>query len=82
MQHTDEPVANTNAVAGTGQTPDTTEQLEQRVHTLETQVDSLVLAVRALVEGLERTPGNETGDVGRSARSARLAHEILLSRGL
>ncbi|MEU5893702.1 hypothetical protein ABZ835_43865 [Streptomyces sp. NPDC047461] len=82
MRHTDESVVGGGGATRAEQAPDAAELLEQRVRILEKQVDTLVLAVRALVEGLERTPGNETGDGGHAVRGARLAHGILLSQGL
>ncbi|WP_405653275.1 hypothetical protein [Streptomyces sp. NBC_00019] len=82
MRHTDEPVVGSGGATRAEQAPGAAELLEQRVRILEDQVDTLGLAVRALIEGLERAPGNGTGDDGRAVRGARLAHGILLSRGL
>lgn len=45
-------------------------------------MDSLGLALRALARGLEDSPGDGVGNGERSARGARQAHDILLSRGL
>ncbi|MCX4853883.1 hypothetical protein OG426_53750 [Streptomyces canus] len=77
MPHIDESVVET-VTARAGQPP---QALEQRVRALEERVDTLALAVRALVEGLERAPGHAGGG-GRAAHGAGLAHNILLSRGL
>ncbi|MDO0911266.1 hypothetical protein QQM39_10490 [Streptomyces sp. DT2A-34] len=66
----------TTSADGTQETHDT---LEHRVRNLEQRVETLTAAVRALAEGLEPSPGNGAADGGRGAR---LAHEILLSRGL
>ncbi|WP_267889498.1 hypothetical protein [Streptomyces rimosus] len=44
-------------------------------------MDTLLPAVRALVEGLERSPV-QGADNGRAAYGARRAHELLLSRDL
>ncbi|MGW0822692.1 hypothetical protein [Streptomyces sp. NPDC002845] len=82
MQHADKAGTETGAIPRTEQAPGGVEQLEQRVRSLEKQMDTLVQAVRALTEGLERSPGNGAGDGDSSARGARLAHEILLSQGL
>jgi hypothetical protein len=51
------------------------------VRALEERVDTLTLAVQALVEGLERAPG-QAGGGGRAAHGAGLAHDILMSRRL
>jgi hypothetical protein len=54
---------------------------DERVGQLEEQVDSLVQAVHALIDGLERNPTQDPED-DRATRGARLAREILLTRGL
>jgi hypothetical protein len=54
---------------------------DERIEQLEGQVDALVQAVHALVDGLERDPVVHTED-DRAARGARLARELLLARGL
>jgi hypothetical protein len=76
MPHIDESVVETGP-ARAGRTPKT---LERRVRALEERVDTLTLAVRALVEGLERAPG-PAGGGGRAAHGAGRAHDILVSRG-
>ncbi|MDH6547046.1 hypothetical protein M2160_001179 [Streptomyces sp. SAI-117] len=75
MRHIDEPVVDTGS-APDGQPPKT---LERRMRALEEQIDILTLAVRALVEGLERAPGLPGGG-GRAAKGADIAHDILRSR--
>lgn len=52
--------------------------LEERVHHLETQVATLVDALRVLARGLEDGPMTEPGDrtVGEAARHA---HDLLLA---
>ncbi|MFE3389912.1 hypothetical protein [Streptomyces anulatus] len=54
----------------------------ERLHTLEAQVQVLAQAVRALTEGLEEIPSEDTDRDKQAARGARLAHELLLSQGL
>lgn len=51
-----------------------------RLTRLENDVEALVEAVRALVEGLEPEP--TTAAENHAARGARLARELLLTRGL
>jgi hypothetical protein len=67
-----------------------TENVAQSVHErlglLEDQVQVLAQAVRALAQGLEELPSQET-ETGpetkeKAARGARLAHELLLSQGM
>ncbi|OKJ18427.1 hypothetical protein AMK23_35310 [Streptomyces sp. CB02130] len=53
----------------------------ERLHTLETQVQVLAQAVRALTEGLEEIPSEDADRGKQAARGARLAHESLLSQG-
>lgn len=53
-----------------------------RVSLLESQVQVLAQAVRALSEGLEEIPSQDTEMEEQAARGARLAHELLLSQGL
>ncbi|WP_345012634.1 hypothetical protein [Streptomyces shaanxiensis] len=79
MRNAEEQAVDTTGAGGTQETHDT---LEQRVRNLEQRVETLTAAVRALAEGLELSPSNGADDGGRGARGARLAHEILLSRGL
>jgi hypothetical protein len=57
------------------------ESAVERIELLEGQVQALAQAVRTLVQGFEEVPDQEP-DPERSARAARLAHELLLSRGL
>ncbi|WP_406264134.1 hypothetical protein OHT93_03495 [Streptomyces sp. NBC_00191] len=54
----------------------------ERLRTLESQVQVLAQAVRALAEGLEDIPSEDTDMEKQAARGARLAHELLLSQGL
>jgi hypothetical protein len=54
---------------------------DERIGQLEAQVDALVQAMHALIEGLERDPVQHSED-DRAARGARLARELLLTRGL
>jgi hypothetical protein len=54
---------------------------EERLRTLESQVQTLADAVRVLAHGLEGGPAQLAGDE-QAARGARLAHELLLSQGL
>ncbi|MGW7363496.1 hypothetical protein ACWGI8_08720 [Streptomyces sp. NPDC054841] len=49
---------------------------------LESQVETLAGAIRALAEGLEEIPSQDAEREGQPARGARLAHELLLSQGL
>lgn len=52
-----------------------------RLSRLEADVEALVEAVRALVEGLEEGEPTTAPEM-RAARGARLARELLLTRGL
>lgn len=63
-------------------TPERAEtSLESRLERLEEKMSSMAEAITVLARGLEEPPGQEP-DAERSARAARLAHEILLaSRG-
>ncbi|MGW6394860.1 hypothetical protein ACWFR1_31115 [Streptomyces sp. NPDC055103] len=54
----------------------------ERLRTLEAQVQVLAQAVRALAEGLEEIPSEDTDREKQAARGARLAHELLLAQGL
>ncbi|MFH8576552.1 hypothetical protein OHB11_35540 [Streptomyces zaomyceticus] len=54
----------------------------EKLRTLEAQVQVLAQAVRALAEGLEEIPSQDTDREKQAARGARLAHELLLSEGL
>ncbi|MFJ3927053.1 hypothetical protein [Streptomyces sp. NPDC090022] len=54
----------------------------ERLRILEAQVQVLAQAVRALAEGLEDIPSQDTEREKQAARGARLAHELLLSQGL
>ncbi|MCX5230425.1 hypothetical protein [Streptomyces sp. NBC_00233] len=54
----------------------------EKLRTLEAQVQVLAQAVRALAEGLEEIPSQNTDREKQAARGARLAHELLLSEGL
>ncbi|MEU0398043.1 hypothetical protein ABZ208_35895 [Streptomyces sp. NPDC006208] len=54
----------------------------ERLRILESQVQVLAQAIRALAEGLEDIPSEDTEMEKRAARGARLAHELLLSQGL
>lgn len=54
----------------------------ERVSILESQVQVLAQAVKALAEGLEKIPSQDTEMEEQAARGARLAHELLLSQGL
>ncbi|WP_340377342.1 hypothetical protein U5640_21190 [Streptomyces sp. SS7] len=60
---------------------DATPEPEARLSLLETQVTALAEAVRALAQGLESVPSEDTPPED-AARGARLAHELLLSQGL
>ena len=53
----------------------------ERLELLETQVQALGQAMRALLQGLEDIPDQEP-DPERGGRAARLAHELLLAQGL
>jgi hypothetical protein len=55
--------------------------LESRMLRLETRDDALLEALRVLLTGLESSPGLGAFD-DPVARGARLARELLLSRGL
>ncbi|GAU69768.1 hypothetical protein SSP35_14_01020 [Streptomyces sp. NBRC 110611] len=55
--------------------------LEARLSRLEAQLATLAEAVRALAHGLENIPSQDTPPE-EAARGARLAHELLLSKGL
>ncbi|MCD0486005.1 hypothetical protein LO771_27375 [Streptacidiphilus sp. ASG 303] len=57
------------------------ESTEERLRTLESQVQTLAQAVRALAEGLEEIPAQEA-DRERTARGARRAHELLIAERL
>ncbi|MER6143975.1 hypothetical protein ABT174_28715 [Streptomyces sparsogenes] len=60
-----------------------TQSEEDRLRLLETQVQTLADAVRALAQGLEPIPTQDpTLAAQAAARGARLAHELLLSQGL
>ncbi|MFE0644981.1 hypothetical protein ACFW2Y_25720 [Streptomyces sp. NPDC058877] len=54
----------------------------ERLRVLETQVQALAQAVRALAEGLEEIPSEDVEREKQAARGARLAHELLLAQGL
>ncbi|MFF5924233.1 hypothetical protein ACFY8C_38815 [Streptomyces flavochromogenes] len=54
----------------------------EKLRTLEAQVQVLAQAVRALAEGLEDIPSQDSDREKQAARGARLAHELLLSEGL
>ncbi|MGP3927401.1 MULTISPECIES: hypothetical protein [unclassified Streptomyces] len=56
--------------------------VHERLRLLESQVQTLAQAVRALAEGLEEIPSQDTEMEEEAARGARLAHELLLSQGL
>ncbi|MGW3247404.1 hypothetical protein [Streptomyces sp. NPDC001070] len=53
-----------------------------RLTRLESQVKTLADAIRALAQGLESIPSQDTALAEEAARGARLAHEILLSQEL
>ncbi|MFF4585671.1 hypothetical protein [Streptomyces sp. NPDC001388] len=61
--------------------PDAAAGPEARLSRLEAQVATLAEAVRALAQGLESIPSEDTPPE-EAARGARLAHELLLSKGL
>ncbi|WP_149181677.1 hypothetical protein [Streptomyces sp. TRM49041] len=54
----------------------------ERLRTLEAQVQVLAQAIRALAEGLEDIPSQDTERDKQAARGGRMAHELLLSQGL
>lgn len=54
----------------------------ERLKLVESQVQVLAQAVRALAEGLEELPSQDTEMEEQAARGARPAHELLLSQGL
>ena len=54
----------------------------EKLRTLEAQVQVLAQAVRALAEGLEDIPSQDSDREKQAARGARPAHELLLSQGL
>ncbi len=60
------------------------EELNERLNTLETRVQTLAQAVRALAEGLEALEGlaPQAPEEEKLSRSARLAHEVLLTQGM
>ncbi|MFD0274217.1 hypothetical protein ACFVHB_09955 [Kitasatospora sp. NPDC127111] len=57
------------------------ESTVERLELLEARVQALGQAVRALIQGLEDLPDQEP-DPDRVGRAARLAHELLLAKGL
>lgn len=60
-----------------------TQSEEDRLRLLETHVQTLADAVRALAQGLENSPTQDDALAAETAaRGARLAHELLLSQGL
>ena len=69
----------TTGNSGAGQVPQST---DERLRLLESQVETLAGAIRALAEGLEEIPSQDAERKGQPARGARLAHELLLSQGL
>ncbi|WP_329600059.1 hypothetical protein OIE43_43415 [Streptomyces pseudovenezuelae] len=75
MPHIDESVVE----SGPALAVRTLNPLQRRVRALEERVDTLTVAVQALVEGLERAPG-QAGGGGRASHGAGLAHDILKSR--
>ncbi|MGW5342970.1 hypothetical protein [Streptomyces sp. HUAS TT3] len=54
----------------------------ERLRVLETQVQVLAQAVKALAKGLEEIPSEEVERERQAAHGARLAHELLLAQGL
>lgn len=54
----------------------------ERLRILESQVQVLAQAVKALAEGLEEIPSQDADRERQATRGARLAHELLLSQGL
>ncbi|MEV0495191.1 hypothetical protein [Streptomyces atratus] len=69
----------TTANSGHGHVPRTT---DERLRHLESQVETLAGAIRALAEGLEQIPSQDAEQGEQAARGARMAHELLLSQGL
>ncbi|GAA2510918.1 hypothetical protein GCM10010406_54100 [Streptomyces thermolineatus] len=65
--------------AGAGRAP---EDPEERLRLLESQVQTLAQALRALARGLEEIPSEDTRLETEAARGARLAHELLLAQGM
>ncbi|TQK49945.1 hypothetical protein FBY35_0236 [Streptomyces sp. SLBN-118] len=63
-------------------TQSVTPNVYERLRLLESQVQVLAQAVRALAEGFEEIPSQDTKTAEQAARGARLAHELLLSQGL
>ncbi|MGW3495446.1 hypothetical protein [Streptomyces sp. NPDC001020] len=61
--------------------PDAAPGLETRLSRLEAQVATLADAIRALARGLENIPSQDPPPE-ETARGARLAHELLLSKDL
>ncbi len=59
-------------------------ELGERLNMLETRVQTLAQAVRAIAEGLEKVEGllPRSPEDEQLSRAARLAHEILLAQGL
>lgn len=74
-----EPGQGAGAAGTTSKSP---EIPEERLQQLESQVQILAQAVRALAQGLEEIPSRDTRWEEQATRGARLAHELLLSRGL
>lgn len=69
--------------AGTRPSTLGTQSEEDRLRLLETHVQTLADAVRALAQGLENIPTQDTAAAAEAAaRGARLAHELLLSQSL
>lgn len=58
------------------------EGVHERMSLLESQVETLAEAVRALALGLEKIPVQDTSVAEDAARGARTAHELLLSKRL
>jgi hypothetical protein len=54
---------------------------QDRITEMERRLDTLTQAVHALIDGLERNPVEDPED-DRATHGARLARELLLSRGL
>ena len=77
MRH---PAARPAETTGTRPEPSTDvgETVDERIDRLQTQLDTLTEAVRALVRGFEQTPYQRPGD-DRASEAARLAHQLLLS---
>jgi hypothetical protein len=64
---------------------ETNDPRETRVRELEQQVDTLAVALRAVIDGLAADPVRDvTGDTAddAAARGARLAREVLIGGGL